>query len=107
MVVVECTPDKKNIREAITLDNGSIVCTVNSFTSDEYASYDDSNGDDYDSAKRYKVVMNSFIDKITSNYLENTMSLLKAVQPLISTGMLFSKLYIQQPIHSIQDMKER
>ena len=77
MVVVECTPDKKNIREAITLDNGSIVCTVNSFTSDEYASYDDSNGDDYDSAKRYKVVMNSFIDKITSNYLENTMSLLK------------------------------
>ena len=64
MVVVECTPDKKNIREAITLDNGSIVCTVNSFTSDEYASYDDSNGDDYDSAKRYKVVMNSFIDKI-------------------------------------------
>ena len=77
MVVVECTPDKKNIREAITLDNGSIVCTVNSFTSDEYASYDNSNGDDYDSAKRYKVVMNSFIDKITSNYLENTMSLLK------------------------------
>ena len=77
MVVVECTPDKKSIREAITSDKGSIVCTVNSFTSDEYASYDDSNGDDYDSAKRYKVVMNSFIDKITSNYLENTISLLK------------------------------
>lgn len=77
MVVVECTPDKKRIREAITSNKGSIVCTVNSFTSDEYASYDDSNGDDYDSAKRYKVVMNSFIDKITSNYLENTISLLK------------------------------
>ena len=77
MLVVECTPYEKRIREAVSIDDAKIVCTVNSFTSDEYASYDDSNGDDYDSAKRYKVVMNSFIDKITSNYLENTISLLK------------------------------
>lgn len=69
--------EPKGILGVTVYHNGSIVCTVNSFTSDEYASYDDSNGDDYDSAKRYKVVMNSFIDKITSNYLENTMSLLK------------------------------
>ena len=77
MVVVECTPTQKRVREAVTSDNGSIVCTVNSFTSDEYAPYDDANGDDYNSAKRYKVVMDSFMDKITDNYLETTIRLLK------------------------------
>ena len=77
MVVVECTPTQKRVRGAVTSDNGNIVCTVNSFISDEYAPYDDANGDDYDSAKRYKVVMDSFIDKITDDYLETTTRLLK------------------------------
>lgn len=77
MVVVECTPTQKRVREAVTSDNGNIVCTVNSFTSDEYAPYDDAKGDDYDSAKRYKVVMDSFIDKITDDYFETTTRLLK------------------------------
>ena len=44
MVVVECTPTQKRVREAVTSDNGSIVCAVNSFTSDEYAPYDDAKG---------------------------------------------------------------
>ena len=44
---------------------------------DEYAPYDDANGDDYNSAKRYKVVMDSFIDKITDDYFETTTRLLK------------------------------
>ena len=70
MVVVECTPTQKRVRGAVTSDNGNIVCTVNSFISDEYAPYDDAKGDDYDSAKRYKVVMDSFIDKITDDYFE-------------------------------------
>ena len=35
MVVVECTPILKKVRAAETFENGSIVCTVNSFTSDE------------------------------------------------------------------------
>ena len=69
--------NSKKVREAVTSDNGSIVCTVNSFTSDEYAPYDDANGDDYDSAKRYKVVMDSFVDKITDDYLETTTRLLR------------------------------
>ncbi len=77
MVVVECTPTGKRVREAVTSDNGSIVCTVNSFTSDEFAPYDDAKGDDYNSAKRYKIVMDSFTDKITDDYLEATKRLLK------------------------------
>ncbi len=77
MVVVECTPTEKRIREAVSSDSGSIVCTVNSFTSVEYAHHDDANGDDFDSAKRYKVVMDSFADTLTDDYLETTQQLLK------------------------------
>lgn len=77
MMVVECTPTEKRVREAVTSDCGRIVCTVNSFTSDEYALYDDANGDDYDSAKRYKVVMDSFLDKITNDYFDTTAQLLR------------------------------
>ena len=76
MVVVECTPTEKNIREAIKEGGNSIVCTVNSFTSDQYAPFDDANGDDYDSGKRYKVVIDSFADKIKDDYLEETKQLL-------------------------------
>ena len=35
MLVVECTPYEKRIREAVSIDDAKIVCTVNSFTSDE------------------------------------------------------------------------
>lgn len=76
MVVVECTPTDKNIREAIKSGGDSIVCTVNSFTSDEYTPFDDANGDDYDSGKRYKVVVDSFTNKIKDDYLEETKQLL-------------------------------
>ncbi len=76
MVVVECTPTDKNIREAIKSGGDSIVCTVNSFTSDEYAPFDDANGDDYDSGKRYKVVVDSFTNKIKDDYLDETKQLL-------------------------------
>ena len=50
--------------------------TVNSFTSDEYTPFDDANGDDYDSGKRYKVVVDSFTNKIKDDYLEETKQLL-------------------------------
>lgn len=45
-------------------------------TSDEYAPFDDANGDDYDSGKRYKVVVDSFTNKIKDDYLEETKQLL-------------------------------
>lgn len=78
MAVVECTPSVKKIREAETFDNGSIVCTVNSFTSDEMRPYDDADGNDYDSCKRYKVVIDSFSsERIRDDYVETTRQLLK------------------------------
>ncbi len=78
MVVVECTPTIKKIREAEIFHGDRIVCTVNSFISDEMKSYDDANGNDYDSYKRYKVVMDSFSSgKIREDYIETTEQLLK------------------------------
>ena len=35
MVVVECTPNIKKIGEAKSVDDGYLVCTVNSFISDK------------------------------------------------------------------------
>lgn len=77
MVVVECTPSIKRIRKSEIFADGSIVCTVNSFTSDEMKEYDDSNGNDYNSAKRYKVVLDSFSNFIKEDYIETTKQLLK------------------------------
>lgn len=78
MKVVECTPSMKKIRDAESFENGRIICTVNSFTSDEMKQYDDANGDDYDSHKRYQVVMDSFASgRIKEDYIETTKQLLK------------------------------
>ena len=78
MAVVECTPLIKKIREAEQFKDDRIICTVNSFTSDEMKWYDDANGNDYDSYKRYKVVIDSFSSgKIKEDYVETTKQLLK------------------------------
>lgn len=78
MAVVECTPSAKNIREAETFDGDSIVCTVNRFLSDEMKLYDDADGNDYESHKRYKVVMDSFSSgQIKDDYIETTKQLLR------------------------------
>lgn len=78
MAVVECTPMLKKIREGETFHDGRIVCTVNSFISEELKPYDDARGNDYDSYKRYEVVMDSFSSgAIRSDYIENTKRLLK------------------------------
>ena len=78
MAVVECTPSVKNVQEAETFDNGRIVCTVNSFISDKMKPYDDADGNDYDSYKRYRVVMDSFSSgRIRDDYIETTKQLLK------------------------------
>ena len=68
----------KKIRDAESFGNGRIICTVNSFTSDAMKPYDDANGDDYDSHKRYQVVMDSFASgRIKEDYIETTKQLLK------------------------------
>ena len=78
MMVVECTPTIKKIREAEIFHGDKIVCTVNSFISDDMKPYDDANGNDYDSHKRYKVVIDSFSSgQIRDDYIETTEQLLK------------------------------
>lgn len=78
MAVMECTPSVRKIREAEVFEHGSIVCTVNCFTSDEMKSYQGAYGNDYDSQKRYKVVIDSFSKGyINENLIETTKLLLK------------------------------
>ncbi len=77
MAVMECTPAVKRIREAECFKEGRIVCTVNSFTSDEMNQYDDAHGDDYDSYKRYETVLNGFSKHIGDDCIETTKQLLK------------------------------
>lgn len=77
MFVAECTPHEKRIREAVSLNNGKIVCTVNRFTSDKMKQYDASAGNDYHSAKRYHTVMDSFSTRIKGDLIETTKQLLK------------------------------
>ena len=78
MVVVECTPTIQKIREAEIFHEDRIVCTVNSFVSDEMRPYDDAHGNDYDSHRRYKTVMDSFSSGLLKDDLiETTMQLLR------------------------------
>lgn len=77
MMVVECTPTLKNIRKAEKLKNGNIICTVNSFTSNEMKKYDASNGNDYHSDLRYHTVINHFSSYTQGNLIETSQQLLK------------------------------
>lgn len=77
MVVVECTPCIKKIREAENLNNNKIVCTVNSFISDEMKEFDAANGNDYHSDKRYRTVIDNFSTRMKGNLIEATEQLLR------------------------------
>ena len=77
MVTVECTPKVKRIRQADAFGEGKIVCTVNSFVSDEMRQYAVTDGNDYHSAKRYSVVMDSFKKHINGDYIGITERLLR------------------------------
>lgn len=77
MAVVECTPERKRVRPPKRYGSDYIVCTVNSFTSDEMKPYDDAGGDDYHSLERYQVVTDSFTHHIKADYIKNTTRLLK------------------------------
>ncbi len=88
MAVVECTPERKRVRPPKRYGSDYIVCTVNSFTSDEMKPYDDAGGDDYHSLERYQVVTDSFTHHIKADYIENTTRLLKESTALcVSTTM--------------------
>lgn len=78
MAVAECTPAGKHLREAETFGDGRIVCTVNSFTSEAMKPLDDARGNDYDSHKRYRTVIDSFAaGRLKADDLETTKQLLK------------------------------
>ena len=55
---------------------GKLICTVNSFTSEKMRLYDDSNGDDYGSKERYRVVLDSLSKRMDENLAETIMELL-------------------------------
>ena len=77
MAVAECTPFTKRIRKAIDFGKNRIVCTVNSFTSDEMKPFDASGGNDYDSGKRYRTVMDSFFSHRNGDLIEMAERLLR------------------------------
>ena len=58
---------KKKIGEAKSVDDGYLVCTVNSFISDKLKPYDFAKGDDYHSYTRYSVVMDNCINNVKNN----------------------------------------
>lgn len=85
MAVIECTPFEKRIRRAVDQNGGKIVCTVNSFTSDEMNPHDAAKGDDYHSAMRYRTVMDSFGSRIIPYFMQNQKKGNHANRTLIET----------------------
>ncbi len=83
LVVVECTPYMKQIRQAKNIGNSKIVCTVNDFTSDEMKKYATVVGNDYRSAIRYRTVIDNFSTCIKGNLIEATEQLLKGTYGFI------------------------
>lgn len=77
MAVVECTPFQKKVRNARGYGEEKLICTVNSFTSPEMRPYDDSRGNDYDSEKRYQVVLDAFADRFQGDVAEDVKALLR------------------------------
>ena len=60
MAVVECAPTAKTIRKPVGTDGNRIVCAVNRFVCEEMRPHAAASGNDYDSQKRYNVVLGSF-----------------------------------------------
>lgn len=94
MAVAECTPSVKRIRDPECFGRDKIVCTVNSFTSDEMKVYDDADGEDYDSHRRYKTVMDGFEKHIDSDCIENCVETTKR---LLKGDYGFICQYDQEP----------
>ena len=91
MVVVECTPNIKKIGEAKSVDDGYLVCTVNSFISDELKPYDFAKGNDYHSYTRYSVVMDNCINN------EKNDDLVVEIQKLLKGEYGFMCQYDDEP----------
>lgn len=78
MIIFECTPDQKNIRQPIIVnDELSIICTVNSFISENMKTSEWCTEDDYRSLERYNNVINAFRDYKNEDLFEYIMDVLK------------------------------
>jgi predicted choloylglycine hydrolase len=78
MTVIECTPNKKVIREPIKInDELSIICTVNSFISENMKHYEWCGEDDYKSLERYNNVINAFKNYNNEDIIEYIKDVLK------------------------------
>lgn len=78
MVVVECSPFEKKIRNPINLENGSkVICTVNSFTSPYMKKYEWNGEDTYYSDERYNTVIEAIKSYRNENIIEYLQNLLK------------------------------
>jgi len=77
MVVVECTPLFKQLREPVETPYGKIICTVNNFTSENMKRYDYSDWNVFNSAERYNVVLSSLSKLLQGDLITNTQKLLK------------------------------
>ena len=77
MMVIECTPYKKRIRQAEKTGEGWAVCAVNSFRSEEMKPYDFAKGEDYNSAGRYQTVMESCRRRMRGDPVEEAQRLLR------------------------------
>ena len=78
MLVIECTPNKKVIREPIKInDELSIICTVNSFISEHMKTYEWFGEDDYKSLERYNNVISAFKNYNNEDIIEYIKDVLK------------------------------
>ena len=78
MLVIECTPNKKVIREPIKInDELSIICTVNSFISEYMKTYEWFGEDDYKSLERYNNVISAFKNYNNEDIIEYIKDVLK------------------------------
>ena len=112
MLVAECTPSEKRVREAERLDGGRIVCAVNRFTSPEMRPYDGTTGNDYRSEERYRTVMEHFAGHIQGLERKEDGDLIGAAKQLLKGEFGFLCQYDDEPDFetvwsSVFDLKSR
>lgn len=77
-LVVECSPEVKNVRKPIKINNDlEVICTVNSFTSNEMKKYEWDFEDTYQSDERYENVINAFKNFNNEDIIEYIKNILK------------------------------
>ncbi len=78
MFVIECTPNKKIIREPIKInDKLSVICTVNNFISESMKKYEWDEIDEYNTTERYNNVINAFKKYTDEDIIEYIKEILK------------------------------